>query len=243
MARTMVIGDVHGMAVELAALIEKVQPVAGDKFVFAGDLLDKGPDSAGVVRMVRGLRERGFSVTLVEGNHEEKHRRFRRNLVARPEVARTMGGAEEMTSITASMTEEDVAFLATAVPYAKVEGGFTVVHGGVPPVLSSLDAPKAFDVLCRTRFVGKETGKMLALGEASEADPFWADVYDGRFGHVLFGHHPFIGSKPGRFAHATGLDTGAVFGGSLTTAVIAGGRVEGFVSVPASHAYATPKFD
>ena len=225
------------MAEALDGLLARLAPVAGrDKVVFAGDLLDKGPDSVGVVRRVRALRASGVEVVLVEGNHEEKHRRFRRNLVARPEVAAQMGGAEEMAGITAALSTEDVEFLTTAIPYARLDGGFVVVHGGVPPVLASLDAPKAFDVLCRTRNVSATTGRMLALGEATEADPFWATVYDGRFGHVLFGHEPFVGTEPGRFAHATGLDTGAVYGGSLTAAVVAGGVLEGFVSVPTTPA-------
>jgi len=233
--KTFVVGDVHGMAEALDGLLARLAPVPGpegDRVVFVGDLLDKGPDSVGVVRRIRALRESGVEVVLVEGNHEDKHRRFRRNLVVRPEVAAQMGGAEEMAEITANLSPEDVAFLATAVPYVRLDGGFVVVHGGVPPVLSSLDAPKAFDVLCRTRFVSATTGRMLSLGTETEADPFWATVYDGRFGHVLFGHEPFVGTEPRRFPHATGLDTGAVYGGSLTAAVVAGGVVEGFVSVP-----------
>ena len=55
--------------------------------------------------------------------------------------------------------------------------------------------------------------------------------YDGRFGHVFFGHNPYPDEpKPVRFAHATGIDLGAVFGGRLAAAVLSGGEPE-FVSV------------
>jgi diadenosine tetraphosphatase ApaH/serine/threonine PP2A family protein phosphatase len=69
-----------------------------------------------------------------------------------------------------------------------------------------------------------DDGHMIPLGDIDKsAHTFWADEYDGRFGHVFFGHEPFTGKEPKRFKHATGLDTGCVFGGSLTAAVFEAG--------------------
>jgi len=48
--RHIIIGDVHGMSEELALLMSDVRPTSKDIVVFVGDLVDKGPDSAGVVR-------------------------------------------------------------------------------------------------------------------------------------------------------------------------------------------------
>ena len=68
MTRHIIIGDVHGMLDELASLIEKVDPGFDDTIIFVGDLVDKGPDSVGVVEFVRRLAE-SFNVVVVEGNH------------------------------------------------------------------------------------------------------------------------------------------------------------------------------
>ena len=74
-ARTIFIGDVHGCLSELNVLLEKLAPVAGvDHVVFIGDLVDKGPDSQGVVARASQLRESGVRVTLIMGNHEDKVR-------------------------------------------------------------------------------------------------------------------------------------------------------------------------
>ncbi len=54
-----------------------------------------------------------------------------------------------------------------------------------------------------------EQGEFLPLGEQTPKDPFWTEVYDGRFGHVYFGHQPFLlDTEPHVFPHATGLDLG-----------------------------------
>ncbi|MCA9656860.1 MAG: metallophosphoesterase [Myxococcales bacterium] len=54
-SRTLIVGDVHGCLAELDALLVELEPRAGDRFVFVGDIVDRGPDSVGVVRRVREL--------------------------------------------------------------------------------------------------------------------------------------------------------------------------------------------
>lgn len=86
----------------------------------------------------------------------------------------------------------------------------------------------------------KNKGDFISLGEEGPDDPFWADVYDGRFGHVYFGHSPFPqATEPVQFPYATGLDLGAVFGGRLAAAILEEGQEPRFVSVPASGKFAT----
>ncbi|WP_139068857.1 metallophosphoesterase, partial [Hyphomonas sp. ND6WE1B] len=75
--KTAIIGDVHGALAPLLALITKLALGAGDRLVFVGDLVDKGPEPAGVVRFVRQLSETApYEVILIEGNHEDRHRRY-----------------------------------------------------------------------------------------------------------------------------------------------------------------------
>ena len=90
--RTIIIGDVHGMAEELRDLLNKLALNEGDALVFVGDLVDKGPESVEIIRMVRELSAR-FDVVVVEGNHDERHRRFRKHLVNENDVADSMKNA------------------------------------------------------------------------------------------------------------------------------------------------------
>ena len=277
-ARHIIVGDVHGMRPELEALVVKVGLTLDDTLVFVGDLVDKGPDSAGVVGFARSLREKGFTVVLVEGNHEEKHSRFRTALEKGGEKAtKKFRGVEELASITEALSPEDVAFLDTAVPFHRIpEHGAVVLHGGVTGDMTELDATDKglISRLLRTRHLRgkpevkitvefvmdheaegfdpeaevtpdmlgtgtvlrkqvKPAGGFLSLGTEGPDDPFWAEIYDGRFGHVFFGHSPFLDGVK-HFDHATGLDTGCVFGGTLTAAILAEGEETSFVSVPAS---------
>ena len=139
--RTMIVGDVHGMLQELEALMVKLAPTTEDTVVFVGDLVDKGPDSPGVVGFVRELADR-VPVVLVEGNHEDKHRQFRRNKTVHPDVAANMASrSPELASITDGMSDADVAFLDTAVPFHRVpEHNLLVVHGGGPGDMTDFPA-------------------------------------------------------------------------------------------------------
>jgi hypothetical protein len=78
-ARLLIIGDVHGMLDELKSLLDKADYTAsrGDRVVFVGDLINKGPESAGVVQHAIDI-----NATTVRGNHEDK-------------VLRVWAGAEE----------------------------------------------------------------------------------------------------------------------------------------------------
>ncbi|HXE97713.1 MAG TPA: metallophosphoesterase family protein [Dongiaceae bacterium] len=70
--RTFVIGDIHGCAATLRRLVnEKLRPLPGDRILLLGDLIDRGPDSKGVLDFIFELRESGLSVDGIRGNHEE----------------------------------------------------------------------------------------------------------------------------------------------------------------------------
>lgn len=238
--RKIFIGDVHGCLEELQALVEKVAITAQDEVVFVGDLLDKGPDSLGVVRFVRELAK-SFQVVLVKGNHEWKHERFRKR-----RADTTMTVSQEIVYITDLLCPEDIEFLESGLGYHRT-GDYLVVHGGIPATLDALPTPPnmvgisakvrgIFEKLFMTRYISAETGKMLSLGTQGPNDPFWTALYDGRFGRVVFGHEAFL-EGPQITPHAIGIDTGCVFGGSLTALVVEEG-VESFVSVPAKNTWA-----
>lgn len=247
-SRSIIIGDVHGCPVELQALIRRLAPRDDDTFVLLGDLVDKGPDSPAVVRWLRHFAQ-DHHVVLIEGNHEEKHRRWRQHRRQGSPIADTMTGTQQIAAITQGLSDDDIAFLETARLYwCMPQYGAVAVHAGIPPTLMTLPedvteiatyARKQRDLyqhLLRIRFVSPE-GKILQLGHETERDRYWALDYDGRLGTVYFGHQVFQAAAPVVFPHAVGLDLGAVHGGYLAAAILSE-RGVGYMVEPARAVYA-----
>ncbi|MCI0671411.1 MAG: serine/threonine protein phosphatase [Myxococcaceae bacterium] len=63
------IGDIHGELGKLDALLERLPLEAGDRLVFLGDYVDRGPDSRGVVDRLLQVEKR-FPCVFLLGNHE-----------------------------------------------------------------------------------------------------------------------------------------------------------------------------
>jgi serine/threonine protein phosphatase 1 len=68
-SRTIAIGDIHGCAKALRAVVEAIDPKPPDTLVLLGDYVDRGPDSRGVLDYVLELEQRCVVVPLL-GNHE-----------------------------------------------------------------------------------------------------------------------------------------------------------------------------
>ncbi len=230
--RTIFIGDVHGCLDELRLLYMKLKLVPGDRLIFVGDLVDKGPDSLGVLVYVQGLLRQHPGSVVVAGNHEEKALRFYQR-----------GKLDQLAdqSWVHEATEADWSFIESMpLTWHDAELNIRVIHGGIFPALL-VKHPDAFEKIeargdkwrkgggkvmnrarrmLRVRYVGQESGDMLALGENQEGDPFWADVYDGSQGFVVYGHSPWQDGKVKWDIHAAGIDTACVFGGKLTALVV-----------------------
>jgi len=203
MGRSIFIGDVHGCAAELAELLGLLGPTSDDAIYFVGDLVARGPDSGGVLRI---FRELGAKAVL--GNHEARLLEVRRARLAGQETRR-MGPSHE--SLLATLPESDWALLDGLPLYLDVpEHAALVVHAGVVPG-APLREQDAW-TLTHIRSLD-ETG---AASDHPGAES-WAAAYRGR-PHILFGHD----ARRGLQLHpdATGLDTACVYGGSLTALVL-----------------------
>jgi len=66
-----VISDIHGCSKTLKALVDRIGLTKLDSLYFLGDYIDKGIDSAGVVEFIMKLKNEGFLIETVRGNHEE----------------------------------------------------------------------------------------------------------------------------------------------------------------------------
>lgn len=70
MPRTFAIGDIHGCLSLLNTLLATLKPMPDDTFIFLGDMIDRGPDSKGVIDRIIAL-EKHCNVIAICGNHEE----------------------------------------------------------------------------------------------------------------------------------------------------------------------------
>lgn len=223
--KTIVVGDVHGCIHELETLLDRVEHRPGDRLVFVGDLLARGPDSLAVIALARRL-----DAKVVRGNHEE------RVLRALGKGYTTGGGppAEHHRALADSLSEGDAELLERTPLYVVLpEHDLTVVHAGLEPDLP-LDAQTA-ETLLHVRSVKRDGKKSL-----------WGAAYEGP-NHVVFGHNAI--EKLQLHPFATGLDTGCVYGGALTALVLHEGetvpasfeeRREKLVSVPAERVWFDP---
>src|SRR5450631_145864 len=70
--RRFVIGDIHGCQTTLQAMVEEaLQLKETDTLYLLGDYIDRGPDSKGVLDYIMQMRESGYDVQALKGNHEE----------------------------------------------------------------------------------------------------------------------------------------------------------------------------
>ncbi|MDX6329191.1 MAG: hypothetical protein QOI83_1574 [Streptomycetaceae bacterium] len=206
-----IIGDVHGCRSELETLLTKLGYVdgahpEGRTAVFVGDLVDRGPDSPGVLRRVMSMVTDGNALC-VPGNHENKLGRYLKGR----KVQHTHGLAETIEQLEKeddTFKEQVREFIDGLVShYVLDEGKLVVCHAGLPE-----------------KYHGRTSGRVRShalYGDTTgETDEFglpvrypWAEDYRGR-ATVVYGHTPVPNTS--WINNTICLDTGAVFGGKMT---------------------------
>jgi serine/threonine protein phosphatase 1 len=69
--RTFVISDIHGKNAVFRKALKSVKLKKKDTLIILGDLIDRGDNSKGVLDTIFLLKDHGFNVELVLGNHEK----------------------------------------------------------------------------------------------------------------------------------------------------------------------------
>ena len=233
-----IIGDVHGCGDELQALLAALgyardtggayRHPEGRTAVFLGDLVDRGPRTADVLRIALDMLAAGTALA-VPGNHDAKLLKALRG----QQVHHTHGLAESIAQIDAeppAFRARVIAMLASLPSHYVLDGGRLVVaHAGLTAELQgrSSGRVRAFALYGETTGERDEFGLPVRLP--------WAATYRGR-AVVVYGHTPV--AAPAWVNETIDIDTGCVFGGRLT-ALRWPERT--LVSVPAARQYAEPR--
>jgi len=221
--RAYAVGDVHGRLDLLDDLLARIEqdraqsPAERTVLVFLGDLIDRGPDSRGVIERLRTFDPRDARLICLMGNHEEVLTRILKGERGLVQDWLAFGGAECLSSygvdpraIGRMPEREGITAIQSAIPVAHAQfiasfadtlrfGDYLFVHAGIRPG--------------------------IAVEEQRQVDLRWirADFldHDGELGvRVVHGHT--ISHRVSEQSHRIGIDTGAWHSGRLTAIAIEG---------------------
>lgn len=213
--RTICVGDIHGCLEEFEELLKTVQYLRNvDRLVLVGDLIDRGPDSVGVVRKARELN---LEVTM--GNHEYKFLRWYK-------------GNKHLDKHDhySKFSDEDVQFI-NSMPYSvKLRDDLWVVHAGVKPGIPLEKQSK--DDMLYLRYTDKDRKfislRKIAKGEGDGAI-FWTKFWQGPasviYGHNVHSYEDALVEEVLPGVKCWGIDTGCCFGGALTALIVDTGEL------------------
>lgn len=220
--RVYAVGDIHGRADLLSSLMDQIdrdgEPVANESLVFLGDYVDRGPDTPAVLDQLIDLRKERPAATFLLGNHEAILLDFLKDPI---EAAHWLdwGGAETLESYGVGVSViSDPAALARRfrmvlppahkaflqdLAVSHTIGDYFFVHAGVRPGVP-IDQQKPEDLI----WIREDFHKAPAKLRPEKT--------------VVHGHHAAekIVDKGWRVC----VDTGAVWSGKLTAAVLEDGR-------------------
>ncbi len=237
-----VIGDVHGCADELEALLEELgyqsgatdcayRHPEGRRVIFLGDIVDRGPRVLDAYRIVRSMVDAGDALCL-PGNHEMKLvRKLRgRNVKVAHGLEQTLAELEALGEDERTATADAMAgfFDSLVSHYVLDDGKLVVAHAGMKQEFQGRASGRVRDFA----LYGETTGEIDELGLPVRLD--WAAEYRGR-AMVVYGHTPVFEAQ--WLNRTINVDTGCVFGGKLTA--LRYPELE-LVSVPAARTYSEP---
>ena len=217
------VGDVHGRADLLRPLLDRIaennekRGAAKVYIIFLGDLIDRGPDSAGVLDLLRAYSPAGMEPVFLGGNHEEVFLQaingdeqilgrwlrfggaeFAASYGINPELLQALPAAEGIEKLRAAIPAEHLAFVEGFADTFRF-GDYLFVHAGMRPGIA-LEKQNPTDL----RWI---------------REPFLSD----RRNHgVIVVHGHTVADRVIELPNRIGIDTGAYRTGVLTALGIEG---------------------
>lgn len=207
--KVLIIGDVHGCLPELEELLLETKSRFPDQEIlpiFVGDLLSKGPFPVETLRKLQKIEHYA-----VRGNHDEAV--LRQALSLKKEEHYELPPKYSWVS---NLSDDDIGYL-RELPYTISIPSLSViiVHAGLVPGIP-LTEQELTNMIIMRNLVKSSEGTLTAAELTNEGEA-WASFWPGPE-HVYFGHD--ARRKLQKHAHATGLDTGCVYGNQLTGALV-----------------------
>uniref|UniRef100_A0A6A7G9N1 Metallophosphatase n=1 Tax=Hirondellea gigas TaxID=1518452 RepID=A0A6A7G9N1_9CRUS len=219
-SRTIFIGDIHGCLSEFEHLLKKLKITPNDEIICVGDLIAKGPNSCGVLKLVRELNMKS-----VLGNHDCQLLFCGEHLGFIPKGSCTLPSncygdpskTPEHLELAKQLTKDDWTYLLSLPLYLEVpEHKVLVVHAGlVPGIPYDLQEPADFMKI-----------RNIVNGRGSESHNdgvSWVSLWNGP-PFVVFGHDAIRRLQTGH-DWAIGLDSGCCYGGDLTAFIMPGREI------------------
>jgi protein phosphatase len=240
-----IIGDIHGCADELEALLRTlgyavawsehdgdrvvtVTPPLGRKVVFVGDLVDRGPRSPDVLRLAMHMVETGCGYAVM-GNHDRKLMRWLdgRNVQVSHGLQQSI---DQLSRETDGFRNRVKTFIDSLRSHFWLDAGrLAVAHAGLKEEMIGRGSGAVRDFA----LFGDTTGEMDEYGLPVRRD--WAAEYRGKTA-VVYGH---TATAEAQWVNNTiCIDTGCVYGGKLTALRWPEREL---VSVPAAKIYYEPR--
>jgi hypothetical protein len=225
--RVFVVGDLHGCMEELVLLnlLTRFDP-SKDVMIILGDIIDRGPGIWNLMLMVMTCP----GIYMLMGNHEYKLLRY---LWSRPVQATSL--QKTLESIPKEEFSRVQSWLEKLPHIIRFREDAYAVHAGIDPKFP-IDKQLSKVCMMQRTFGGN--------GFADENAEMWYHAYDRMHARnpdaptLYFGH--IVHDEVTLTTKTVALDTGCVFGGKLSAAVLTPDN-EIFVSVPARQAYAERK--
>jgi serine/threonine protein phosphatase 1 len=194
---TIIIGDIHGCSREFSALLDHVSPGSDDRLVLLGDLVNKGPDPAGVFEIFESL-----DCVCLLGNHDLDHLKWRAGGLPKPESVLTK-------ELFPPPVYERYLESVSRMPSLFEGVDLIAVHGALLNGVALREQP--MDVMTGDQNLPSDWKDQIALDRPLIV------------GHKRYSPDPSVPYiVEGKFY---GIDTACVYGGSLTALWMPSGRI------------------
>lgn len=223
--RIYAVGDIHGQKSMLEGALERIEKDGGPdaEIVFLGDLVDRGPDSAGVIELLRSGIEAGRNWTVLRGNHDRLYSYFLEDLPRPdPQILLGMDWFSDRIGGRGTLESYGIEVADTARYYQIHPVAREVIPQAHVDFMANLPAYHLHDDLL---FVHAGIRPGVPLEQQTEDDMCWIrhDFLNFEEPHpwlVVHGHTPE--KKAVHKGNRVNLDSGAGYGRPITAAVFEG---------------------